>query len=540
MTRARGARLDTTTTPELRRSYRLCERVAQSLPAMWTASEALPDSVRPHVRALNAFAVWTDRLADDHPSADRRQRLIRWCADTLAEVRAGRTEHPLRRALVHTMRGWDLDIELLRELLETTLADNAAPPRFATVADQRRFLRGVAGTVTELWTPMLDPHDTRAPSLMSLLGEACQLVDILQDLPVDLAAGRCYLPGDDLTRLGLEAEDLHRGEGSEALGELVEAQVGRTRELLRQAAPVAGMVRVDCQPFLHTILLGVEFALEEAGNLGARVLTEGIDTAVATGTRLPGDPEPVVAAPAHVAVILDGNRRWAADHGLPAIEGYSAGMRAVLRLAHSALRLRITEVSLFAFSTENWNRSPEEVAGLFEVMAEGIARGMRWLHGHGVRVCWRGRRDRLERSLASALAVVESMTSNNRGMVLNIFADYGGHDEIVGAARALAAEAVAGRILPQDISAHAVAGHLAAPGLPAVDLLIRTSGEQRLSNFLPWHAAYAEFVFDPVPWPDFTHAHLRSAITEYAGRRRRFGSDVQDAGQGIGAAAGGV
>ncbi|MDI5976089.1 polyprenyl diphosphate synthase [Amycolatopsis magusensis] len=539
MTRARGA-WPNATTPELRRSYRLCERVAQFHPAMWTASEALPDTVRPYLRALNAFAVWTDRLADDHPSADRRQRLTRWCAETLADVRAGRTEHPLRRALVHTMRTWDLDIELLRELLETTLADNAVPPRFATFADQRRYLRGVAGTVTELWTPLLDPHDTRAASLMSLLGEACQLADILQDFPVDLADGRCYLPGDDLARLGLEAQDFYRGEGSEVLGELVESQVGRTWELLRQAAPVAGMVRIDCQPFLHTILLGVEFVLEEAGNLGAQVLAEGIDTAVATGARLPRDPEPVVAAPAHVAVILDGNRRWAADHGLPAAEGHSAGLRAVLRLLHSALRLRIAEVSVFAFSTENWNRSPEDVAALFEMMAEGVARGMGWLHGHGVRVCWHGRRDRLERSLASALAVMESMTSNNRGLVFNVFADYGGHDEIVGAARALAAEAVAGRILPQDITMHAVAGRLAAPELPAVDLLIRTSGEQRLSNFLPWHAAYAEFVFDPVPWPEFAYAHLRSAITEYAGRQRRFGSDVQDPVQGIGAAAGGV
>lgn len=175
-----------------------------------------------------------------------------------------------------------------------------------------------------------------------------------------------------------------------------------------------------------------------------------------------------------------------------------------MRLVNAAVRLGVRHLSIYAFSTENWDRSQEELAALFDTLADGIAQGAEWLHELGVQVRWCGRRDRIEPSLASALALVESMTSNNDVLSLTLCVDYGGRDELAAAARALAAEAVAGTIRPEDIGPADLARNLYVPGLPDVDLLIRTSGEQRISNFLPWHLAYAELVFDPTPGPTST------------------------------------
>lgn len=515
--------------PELRESYELCARVSRRrMGPLSGADELLPAEVRPHALALSGFAVWTDGLADDGEVADRERVLAQWCADTVAEVRAGRSEHPLRRAFVHTMRQWDLGIGILEEFLAATQADCAAAPAFVTVTDQRRYLRGVGGTISELFAPVLGSRSRDAARLMSLLGEACQLADILQDFPIDLAAGRCYLPGADLDRLGLDVDDLRGGEHEDALAQLVELQVARARDLLEQAAPAAGMMAVPGQTFVHAVVVGAELQLSEVERLGSRVLVEGFSSeALAEAVLRPRREPPVqLTMPSHVAVIMDGNRRWAAQRSLPTADGHTAGLRAAFRLVMSALRLGVPHLSVFGFSTENWGRSPEELSNLFETAAEGITRGTRWLHERGVRVRWCGHRDRLDRNVASALAIVESMTSNNTALTLNVFADYGGQDELVTAARALATEAVAGAIRPEDIGPGDIARHCYAPDLPEVDLLIRTSGEQRTSNFLPWHLAYAELVFDPTHWPDYRQEHLLAALTEYSGRQRRFGGDA--------------
>jgi undecaprenyl diphosphate synthase len=517
--------------PELRESYELCARVSQrGLGPVWGARDLLPAEVRPHAMALSGFAVWTDGIADDGGLADRDRVLARWCADTLAEVRAGRSEHPLRRAFVRTMRQWELDIQVLEEFLEATRADSAAPPAFVTVVDQRRYLRGVAGTIGELLTPLLGSRAREATRLMSRLGEVCQLADILQDFPIDLAAGRCYLPGEDLDRLGLDIGDLRSGEQSDALDALIDIQVARTRELLEESVPAAGKVGTSGQPFVHAVILGVETQLHEVEGLRSRVLVDGLATErlIESVLRPRREPPAHLSMPAHVAVILDGNRRWATQRGLSAPEGHGAGMRAVLRLIISALQLGIPHLSVYGFSTENWSRSPEELAGLFEAVTEGTTRTTQWLHERGVRVRWCGHRDRLEETVASALAFVESLTSNNSRLTLNVFVDYGGRDELVAAIRALAVEAVAGTVRPEDIGPEDIVRHFYAPDLPDVDLLIRTSGEQRTSNFLPWHLAYAEFVFDPTYWPDFGYQHLLAALTEYSGRQRRFGGDDAD------------
>lgn len=515
--------------PELRESYELCAaETEQFLAPMWRATEMLPVAIRPHVHAVHAFLVGTDRIADEGGAqADREKRIARWRAETLEELRSGCSEHPLRRAFVDTVRRWDLDCAVVEKFLDCIQADCASPPVFETFADQRRYLQGVSGATAEIWTPLLDARGPEVSSLTSVLGEVCQLVDIFEDLPVDLAAGRCYLPRTDLRQLGLEVGDLQCGERQEALDELVVIQLDRWRGLLEQAAPVTGMVSLEYQPFLHALLLGAQLQFDEVTLRQARVFTDGLEPLTSTGAacRRPAWPH-AGAVPGHVAVIMDGNRRWATRRGLPTFQGHQAGEWAAMRLVNAALRLGIRHLSIYAFSTENWHRSQEELATLFETMGDGIARGIEWLHELGVQVRWCGRRDRIEPSLASALTLVESMTSNNDVLSLTVCVDYGGREELVEAARALAAEAVAGTMSPEDIGPADLARNMYVPGLPDIDLLIRTSGEQRISNFLPWHLAYAELVFDPIPWPDFGLAQLQEAVTAYASRQRRFGGSL--------------
>ncbi|WP_316525599.1 polyprenyl diphosphate synthase [Kitasatospora brasiliensis] len=532
----------------LRESYRLCEReVAGHLAPLWGISDALPPEVRPYLHAVSAFASRSDRIADGADgagdAAERGRRFARWRADTLAELAAGRSEHPLRRALVDTVRRWRLDLTLIEEFLDATRADGARPPAFETRADQRRHLRGVAGTITELWAPLLSAPGPEAAFALSALGEACQLADILEDLPLDLAAGRCYLPREELHRLDLTVADLGptvadldstiadlgRDDRRSALDELVEIQQVQLHGLLAQALPATWLAAPEFRPFLHAMLLGAQLQHDEVVLLRSRVLAEGLTPLSSDGItpHHRARPDPTAAGtPAHVAVIMDGNRRWAEARRLPVEQGHQAGQRAALRLVNAALRLGVRHLSLYAFSTENWDRPPEELTALFDSLADGIARSAEGLHALGVRIRWCGRRDRVDESLASSIALVENLTSNNGTLTLTVCVDYGGREELAAAARALAASAVAGEIRPEAIGPADLARHLYVPDLPDVDLLIRTSGEQRLSNFLPWQLAYAELLFDPTPWPDYDLARLGEAVRAYAARERRFGGAV--------------
>lgn len=542
--------------PELAESYRACEQeVAEHQASLRAISDMLPPEVRPYLHAVNGFASRSDRIADDADAcaadardtdapAERQRRFARWRAETLAELAAGRSEHPLRRAFVDTVCRWELDPALVEEFLDATLADGARPPAFETLADQRRHLRGVAGTITELWAPLLGARGSRAAGALSALGEACQLADILEDLPLDLAADRCYLPQEDLRRLGLTVADLGRGDprrdhraapgasgapGAPAvLDALVESQQAQLHRLLEQALPVTWLAAPACRPFLHTLLLGAQLQYDEVTVVRSRVLTEGLTPLSSDGVtpHRRARREPAEGVPAHVAVIMDGNRRWAEARRLPAQQGHQAGQRAALRLVNAAMRLGIRHLSLYAFSTENWDRPPEELTALFDSLADGLTRSAEGLHALGVRIRWCGRRDRVDESLASSIALVESMTSNNGVLTLTVCVDYGGREELSAAARSLAAEAVAGRIRPEAIGPADLARHLYLPDLPDVDLLIRTSGEQRISNFLPWQLAYAELLFDPTPWPDYDLARLSGAVRAYADRERRFGGGV--------------
>jgi undecaprenyl diphosphate synthase len=228
--------------------------------------------------------------------------------------------------------------------------------------------------------------------------------------------------------------------------------------------------------------------------------------------------------PKHVAIVMDGNGRWAQNRGLPRTEGHRAGEAALLDVLHGAIQIGVTTVSAYAFSTENWRRTPEEVRFLMGFNKDVIRRRRDELAELGVRIRWAGRRPRLWRSVIAQLEDAEQYTRDNDRLTLQFCVNYGGRAEIVDAVRALAGEVRAGRLNPGKIDERTIEAYLDEPGLPDVDLFIRTSGEQRTSNFLLWQSAYAELLFVDTLWPDFDRRQLWAACASYAQRNRRFGA----------------
>jgi undecaprenyl diphosphate synthase len=220
-----------------------------------------------------------------------------------------------------------------------------------------------------------------------------------------------------------------------------------------------------------------------------------------------------------VAIIMDGNGRWARRRGLPTAAGHRAGTRALRRTVEAAIDLGIHDLVVYAFSTENWSRPQDEVNALMEIFGETIERELPDLAEQGVRIRFIGRRDRAPEALRRRMAATEDRTELNSRVGLWIAFDYGGRAELVAAARRIAESGVD----PREIDENVLAANLYAPELPDPDLLIRTSGEIRISNFMLWQLAYAELVFVDRLWPDFDARDLRGALAEYAQRRRRFG-----------------
>lgn len=240
-----------------------------------------------------------------------------------------------------------------------------------------------------------------------------------------------------------------------------------------------------------------------------------------SGARPPELPADLV--PRHVAVVMDGNGRWAKQRGLARTEGHKAGESSLFDVIEGALEMGISHLSAYAFSTENWKRSPDEVRFLLGFNRETIRNRRDELHARGVRVRWAGRSGMLWKSVLSELRDAEEMTRDNTGMTLQFCVNYGGQAEIVDAVREVARRAVAGDLSPEKITEDTLSQHLYAPEIPPVDLFVRSSGEQRLSNFLLWQSAYAEFVFLDTLWPDFDRRDLWRACEIYAGRDRRYG-----------------
>jgi undecaprenyl diphosphate synthase len=236
-----------------------------------------------------------------------------------------------------------------------------------------------------------------------------------------------------------------------------------------------------------------------------------------------GDRTSETAPPRHVAIIMDGNGRWASARGLPRTAGHRQGVEALRRTVRAANEIGIEYLTIFSFSSENWSRPRTEVSFLFDLMRRFVRQDVAELHSAGVKITVIGDREGLEPDIIALIEQTEAMTGNNHGLNLVVAFNYGARQEIAEAAREIARAAAAGRLDPELVTPDLVESHLRTRGIPDPDLLIRTSGEQRLSNYLLWQCAYTEFVFVDEHWPDFTRETLERAISEFLTRERRFG-----------------
>jgi len=237
----------------------------------------------------------------------------------------------------------------------------------------------------------------------------------------------------------------------------------------------------------------------------------------------PGEAEQAARIPRHVGVIMDGNGRWAEARGLPRSAGHKAGIDALRRAVRASADLGIEYLSIYSFSTENWRRPRAEVSFLLDLLRRFIRQDVAELHAAGTRIKVIGARDDLEPSLVKMLDEAEKLTAGNTKLTLVVAFNYGSKQELARAAKKLATQVAEGTLKPDAIDDAMLETALDTYGMPPVDLLIRTGGEQRISNFMLWQCAYAEFIFVPGFWPDFDAAALKNAVDEFAARERRFG-----------------
>jgi len=253
----------------------------------------------------------------------------------------------------------------------------------------------------------------------------------------------------------------------------------------------------------------VQDSVEQAINWRARACERGIDL-----SRLPR----------HIAMIMDGNGRWARARGLPRLVGHANGHRTVRRMVYGCAELGIEVLSLYTFSTENWRRPADEVQGLMAMLARSAREELPLMARNGIRIVFSGRLHELSPELQAVLHRAQQLTAHNRRITLHLAINYGGRAELIDAVRAIARKVQQGELAPEAIDEATLQAHLYQPDLPDPDLLIRTAGEQRLSNFLLWQTAYTELYITPVLWPDFGMEHLLEAIADYQSRQRKFGT----------------
>jgi undecaprenyl diphosphate synthase len=238
------------------------------------------------------------------------------------------------------------------------------------------------------------------------------------------------------------------------------------------------------------------------------------------------EEKPAEPHPLHVAIIMDGNGRWAGSRGLPRTLGHRAGMEALRRTLKAARELPISHLTLYSFSSENWQRPADEITELMQLLRYYLRSELANAHKEGIRVKVIGDRKKLPGDIVDLIHHAEEITQDNKSLTLTLALSYGGRQEITAAARGLAKAVERGQLQPDAIDEHVLQSFLFTGGMPDPDLVIRTSGEKRISNFLLWQSAYAEFVFLDVLWPDFSGEHLAGAIAEFQGRERRYGATV--------------
>ncbi|MET9757794.1 polyprenyl diphosphate synthase [Streptomyces sp. NPDC006372] len=571
--------------PALRAAYELCRRrTREQDPAEYALIRLVPPVLRPACWALWAAANALDDLGDERtaPAAERAARVEEWITALHRELPTGTSPDPIRHALLDSAARWRLDLSELRGAM-VQVQDDTRGRRFDDWAAWRTWGRDNLlpwfGQVRTLFdragVPValrLDARETYEEFL-----DGVRLTDILTDLAADLAQGDLLLPDEAVRSFPGAAQDLAHRRWSPAVAALVTHLTGLARQWVTQEGLSRGL-HPGPATVLHTMSALLRAQLDAIGSAGpallrrpprpapltrARILAPARvrasvawsltpltvpparrdDHAIPPLTDRPAPtmvfrrppphpsgrqppPVPPGQLPTHVAVIMDGNGRWAQRRGLPRHEGHRAGADAVREVVHGALDIGLRHLTLYTFSTENWNRGAQEVDAILGLLRREVADDP--FRDLDVRLRWHGRAHRLPPDLVDLLHLRERATRTRTGLTLTMCIDYGGRDELTRTAAALARRARAGRLDPDLITEEDFARHLPHPDMPDVDLLWRTGNEQRTSNFLPWHTAYAELHFTPELWPDVDRRHLWQAITTYTHRQRRHGTAPTD------------
>ncbi|MGG2460412.1 polyprenyl diphosphate synthase [Streptomyces sp. RGM 3693] len=572
-------RTDTT----LRAAYRVCRRTTRTqYPETYALIRLLPPVLHPACWAVWAAVNALDDLVDDRDAAaaERTARAESWIAALEADLASGTSTDPIRHALVDTAAQWHVDLSALRDGMLVMRDD--VQRSFDDWAQWRVWSRGHVVPTFDLLRSLLGRAGVpvvvrldRQASYERFL-DGTRLVESLTDLAADLDDGhRLLLPREILEQFPGAWDDLRQRRWSTATAALVAELTGIARRWVAQPGLTDGMhpgiaIAVDAAADL---LLAQLDAVEAAGSallhsearpsratrarifVPARIrsalawsltpvtvpptrrrptATEPRSTArPAPGTttfnpppRHPSGCRPPQIAPeampTHVAIVMDGNGRWAEQRGLSRSEGHRAGVAALHEMVHGALEISLPHLTVYGFSTENWRRDTEEVEGIMSTLRKALDDDpFRDLYVH---LRWSGRPEKLPTDLVESLRHKETTTRTRTGLTCTLCFNYGGRDEITRAATALARAVKAGDLDPDFIGEDDFARHLALADLPDVDLLWRTGGERRTSNFLPWHATYAELHFTSDYWPDVDRRDLWRAVIEYSHRHRRHGS----------------
>ncbi|MEW2302268.1 polyprenyl diphosphate synthase [Streptomyces sp. NPDC006655] len=567
--------------PELRAAYRLCRiRTKQQDPAEHALIQLVPAVMRPACWALWAAANAIDDLADDR-TADAGQRAARvgeWITALDRELATGTSTDPVRLALVDTAWRWRLDISGLHDAM-TLVQHDAHGRRFTDWSSWRAWGRGNLlpwfDQVRELFDKAgvavalrLDRQDVYEQFL-----DGIRLTDILTDLSADLAQGDLLLPGQVLNQFPGAADDLAHRRWSPTVAALITDLTQLAHRWVTQPSLAHGM-HPGPATVLDTMADLLHAQLDAVDAAGPALLRTRPRPSLVTITRLlapararaalawsltpltvppprharhlavppqrppaqrtvfhsppphpSGERPPRIPAdqmPTHVAVIMDGNGRWAQQRGLPRYEGHRTGRTAANEMVYGALEIGLRHLTLYAFSTENWKRDGEEIGAILDLLRQELREYP--FQDLDVRMRWHGRPDKLPQDMVDLMRLRERSTQDRTGLTLTTCINYGGRDEITRTAAALARRARSGDLDPDLISESDVAQHLPQPDMPDVDLLWRTGNEQRISNFLPWHTAYAELYFTADYWPDTDRRQLWQAVSEYTRRQRRHGA----------------
>lgn len=558
---ARPTNLDTTPhdTPEapiddgqLARDYDVCREYAVvRARGFGMVRDFLPAARQPYCDAFVALTAYTDDLVDDArcTSTQREVRFEHWRRLVLA-AQDGRAdgdelESSLCRAFAHTTATWGVAANSVRGYLDG-IAPEVSFSHYATHAEFERYVEEVIARVGSWANVIYGGTSPEADRRARLIAAADQLTDYLVDLREDLARGRLYLPLEDLERFGVDRRALERaadgGTTPDRIRALVAFEAARARTYFDGGSGWELLVDPSARDAAWATAAFYRYQLDDLERSGGdvfgmppivappmepRALPERRDT---SDRRPPARPDRAsrrpraparrgAGVPRHVGIVLDGNRRWARTNELPRVFGHRRGV-AVLREVHGIFLARgVRYISVFMFSTENWNRDPDEVEDLMDLFVDFARDQVDELYAGNIRVRFLGRPEGLPARLRAAMRRLEEHTAGNDGATLAVCLNYGGQTEIVDALRTMLAAGIdADGITPQ-----AVSEHLYAPEVPPIDLIIRTGGEQRLSNFMLWRAAYAELCFTTKMWPDITPHDIAAMLDDYAARARRFG-----------------